>query len=260
MTDRQLDYEVTDSVGVVRYSRPPVNAVRYEDLDALKTLLESLPRADELAVVLTTGGDDAFLAGHDVSEFLAPDTVEESERARRYAATLQTVYDHPLVTVAAVDGPAIGGGAILASLCDVCVASPDASFALTEIDVGIIGGYAPLKRVLPDAVARHMLYSGEPISGRRAHELGMVAVLDAAPRDRAVGYARDIASKSPEAVRAARALVRELQSTTPIDGYRREREYVAALRQYNNTEEAARAFLEDRPPEFDRDGGLDGEG
>lgn len=250
MASRELTYEVQNRVGIVRFSRAPVNAVRHEDLDALRELLESLPKADELAVVLTTGGETAFLAGHDISEFVDCDLAKEEERAERYISTLRTVYNHPLVTVAAVDGPAMGGGTIIASLCDVCITSPDASFALAEINVGIIGGYAPLRRVLPEGVARHMLYSGEPISGQRAYELGMAALLDDNPKERAIQYAEDVASKSPEAVQAARSLVRDLQSLDPILGYRRERDYVAILRQYSNTDEAAQAFLADREPDF----------
>lgn len=250
MSDLSLSYDVADDVGVLTVDRPPVNALRYRDLEAIRDLLESLPRSGERVMAFTTGGDKTFSAGHDVSEFQDYDPADADYRDEVYMSLLGAVYEAPLPVVVGIDGPAVGAGAIVASLCDVRVASPDASFSIPEIDVGIVGGYGPLRRVLPDGVARHMLYTGEPLSAERAHEVGMVSEIADDAAARAVELATDIAAKSPDALRAARAQILESQPAWPIEEYRQEREHIAELRRLPNTDEAATAFIEDREPQF----------
>lgn len=248
MTGFELTYEVADRVGRLHIGRPPVNAVRHRDLRAVQELLSGLPEEDELAMVMSTAGDRAFIGGHEVSEFVDADPDDEPQRRDTYVTFLETLYELTVPSVVAIDGPAVGAGAIIASLCDICIASRDAEFTLAEIDVGIIGGYAPLRRVLPDGVVRYMVYTGESIPCERAHQLGMVTVTDDQPRERALECAGKIASKRPDAVHAARTFIRESQPVDPIEGYRRERDFVADLRQSPEAAEAARAFL-DRTPD-----------
>ncbi|MFB6171337.1 MAG: enoyl-CoA hydratase/isomerase family protein [Haloarculaceae archaeon] len=251
MTDAELTYEVDGRVGVVSYARPPVNALRYEDIAALDEFLAALPEGDELAVVFETGGDRAFSAGHDVAEFGA-DGVPTGEAATEiYMSALETIYEFPLPLIAAVDGPAVGAGAILASLCDDRVVGPDASFAITEINVGIVGGLGPLKRVLPDGVARRMAYTGERLPAERARELGLASELADDPGAAARDLAATIAENSPDAVRAAKASAVEGQPAWPLAEYRREREYIDDLREGDDAGEAADAFLEGREPDYE---------
>lgn len=250
MSDPDLTYEVDGRVGIVTYTRPPVNAFRYEDLARLDRFLSGLPDGDELAVVLATGGERTFSAGHDVTEFGAPDVPTGDEATELYVSTLETIYEFPLPLIAVVDGPAVGAGAIIASLCDDRIVGPNGSFAITEINVGIIGGLGPLRRVLPDGVARRLAYTGEPLPAERAHELGLASELAADPFEAALALARKIAANSPAAVRAATASAIDGQPAWPIEAYRREREYLDELRAGPNAAEAAQAFLEDRDPEF----------
>lgn len=251
MSELSLSYAIEDDVGILTVDRPPVNALRYRDLEELTELLRSLPQSGERVVAFTTGGDKTFSAGHDVSEFEEYDPTDAEYRDSVYMNLLETVYESVVPIVVGVDGAAVGAGAIVASLCDVRVASPGASFSIPEINVGIIGGYGPLRRVLPDDVARHMLYTGEPISAKRAYELGMVSELADDATSRAVELSREIATNSPDALRAARTQVIDSQPDWPIEEYRQERAHIAELRQCPNTAEAAAAFIEDRNPEFD---------
>lgn len=251
MSDFNLSYDVEDNVGILTVERPPVNAFRYQDLAKLTERLRSLPESDERVVAFTTEGKKTFSAGHDVNEFLDDDPADAEYRDEVYMTLLKTVYEAPMPIVVGVDGAAVGAGAIVASLCDIRVASPDASFAIPELNVGIIGGFGPMRRVLPDGVARHMLYTGEALSADRAHELGMVSELANDAAARTVELAKAIAANSPDALRAARAQVVESQPEWPIEEYRQERAHIAALREVPNTDEAAAAFLEDRVPEYE---------
>jgi enoyl-CoA hydratase/carnithine racemase len=247
----ELSYEIERKVGRITIKRPPVNALRYRDWRELTDLLDSLPREDELAVVLATGGDRTFTAGHDVDEFLDDELNETDIERETYSSLFRAIHDVPIPTVVAVDGSCVGGGAILSSLCDLRVAHPGASFILAEINVGIIGGYGFVRRVLPEGTARYILYSGRPISGERAYELGMVNVLADDPVSAALDLGEDVASKNPDAIRAAKSVVTDADGDEPFDVYERELEHIEALREGPNAAEAARAFLEDREPDFE---------
>lgn len=252
MTDPTLEYETRDHVGIVTIDRPPVNALRYEDLDAMADLLEDLPADGELAVVLSGNGDRAFVAGHDVKEFAdAPAAVHEAG-TETYARLAESLYGCPVPTIAAVDGPALGTGMVIAALCDVRIASPDAAFGLPEIDVGVVAGFGLAGRIFPGGVARNMVYTGNPISGERAYDLGAASVLADDPTVAAIERAKDIAAKSPDAVLAAKRLLIEQQSDRPLARLRSERETSEALLRRPNAREAVRSFLEDREPDFER--------
>jgi len=252
MTELEITPTVENDVVTVSLSRPPVNAVRYEDVRSLTEFFDSLSTEDGLACVITTGGEKTFMAGHDVDEFVDYEPANADSYTETYMSFIDTVYTLPIPTIVAVDGPAVGAGAIFASLCDLRVASPDATFALPEINVGIVGGFGPIRRLLPDSVARRMLYTGEEITADRAYELGMVSELADDPHRAATELGETIASKSPDAVRAARRVTIESQPRWPIEEYRREREAIDRLRRGTNAEEAAEAFLENRDPDFQR--------
>lgn len=251
MSDVDLSYAVEDRIGVLTVDRPPVNAVRYEDVGALSDLLSDLPEGDELVVVLTSAGDRAFMAGHDVTEFVNADHDEHVSGSEVYMEFARTLYELPLPSIAAVDGPALGTGMVVTSLCDLRVASPDAAFGLPEINVGVIGGFPPARRAMPESVARHLMYTGEPISGERAYDLGYASVLSETPVEAAMDCARTIAAKSPDGVRAARRIAIETQPDWPIEDFRIEREEAEALLERPNSKEAASAFIDGREPRFD---------
>lgn len=245
-----LHYEVDGTVGVLTYDRPPVNALRYADLAALDDALSGLPRADELAVVLQTAGDRAFSAGHDVTEFDAEEPRDPQRTREIYMDLLDAVYTFPLPLIAAVDGPAVGAGAILPSLCDDRILEPDAHVAITEINVGIIGGLGPMRHVLPDGIARRLAYTGEELAAERAYELGYASELADDAQAAARELAHTIAANDPGAVRAAKAAAVDCQPDWPVTDYGRERDYIDDLREREDAGEAAQAFLEGREPDF----------
>lgn len=252
MTNSVLEYETDGHVGVVTVDRPPVNALRYEDLEAMADLFENLPSDDELAAVLCGAGERAFIAGHDVNEFADASAEVHATGTETYVRLAESLYECPLPTIAAVDGAALGAGMVIATLCDIRIASPDATFGLPEIDVGVVAGFGLASRVLPDEVARNMVYTGNPVTGQRAYDLGMVSVLSEEPDAAAVEHARTIAVKSPDAVLAAKRLVIEQQSNRPVERLHREREASEDLLRRPNTQEAVDAFIEDRDPDFER--------
>lgn len=252
MPTENISYDIENGVGTLNISKPPVNAVSYEDVSSLEELLADLPRENELAFVFETGGEEAFIAGHDIDEFAETDPKREAEGTKVYVDFLRTLYELPIPTIAAIDGPALGTGMVAASFCDIRVVSPEATLGLPEIDVGAAAGYRTIRRLLPDGVARHLAFTGETIDGDRAYELGFASIRSEEPGAAARECAQSIASKSPDSVRAVKDLAVRHQPDWPLADFRRERERTEELLVGENAQEAVQAFLEDREPEFER--------
>jgi enoyl-CoA hydratase len=238
-----------DGVVTIVLDRPPVNALRFEDLKALLELLEGLQaRPDVRAVVITAEGSRAFVAGTDINELaeLTEDSAREALEVVQGVVNL--IYDFPVPVIAAVNGPAIGSGVAIACASDIRIASPNASFILPEVNVGVMGGSAHVARFIPQGRARWMMYTGEAMPCDEAYRLGLVdAVVDAESlRDEAVRLASEIVSKYPPAIRLAKLGLNASEWLSLRDGYKYECELTVQLRADPEVAEVSRRFLEGR--------------
>jgi enoyl-CoA hydratase/carnithine racemase len=200
------------------------------------------------AVLVLTGAGDAFCAGADLKEMAAlAMTVPPRDMAPHLGRNLQVTKP----VVAAVNGVALGGGFLLAMMCDLCVAASSARFGITEARWGRGAPWAaPLPWLVPPRVALELLLTGEPIDARRAHEVGLVnrVVPDAALRQEAGRLAAAVAANAPLSVRAAKAMVqaaagRDLDAAID-EGWR----LFEPVYRSEDAQEGPRAFLEKRPP------------
>jgi enoyl-CoA hydratase/carnithine racemase len=200
------------------------------------------------AVLVLTGAGDAFCAGADLKEMAAlAMTVPPRDMAPHLGRNLQVTKP----VVAAVNGVALGGGFLLAMMCDLCVAASSARFGITEARWGRGAPWAaPLPWLVPPRVALELLLTGEPIDARRAHEVGLVnrVVPDAALRQEAGRLAAAVAANAPLSVRAAKAMVqaaagRDLDAAID-EGWR----LFEPVYHSEDAQEGPRAFLEKRPP------------
>jgi len=199
-------------------------------------------------LVLTGAGDAAFCAGADLKEMAALGmTVPPRDMAPHLGRNLQVTKP----VIAAVNGVALGGGFLLAQMCDLCVAAESARFGITEARWGRGAPWAaPLPWLVPPRVALELLLTAEPIGARRAYEVGLVnrVVPDAALREEAGRLAATVAANAPLSVRAAKAMVhaaagRDLGEALD-EGWRLfEPVYLS-----EDAQEGPRAFLEKRPP------------
>ena len=202
----------------------------------------------DAAVLVLTGAGDAFCAGADLKEMAALGlTVPPRDMTPNLGQNLQVTKP----VIAAVNGPAFGGGFLLAQMCDLCVAGTSARFAITEARWGRGAPWAaPLPWLVPPRVALELLLTGEPIDARRAHQVGLVnrVVPDPELRSEAGRLARRIADNAPLSVRAAKAMVhasagRALEEAVE-EGWRLfEPVYLS-----EDAQEGPRAFVEKRPP------------
>jgi enoyl-CoA hydratase/carnithine racemase len=200
------------------------------------------------AVLVLTGAGDAFCAGADLKEMAAlAMTVPPRDMAPHLGRNLQVTKP----VVAAVNGVALGGGFLLAMMCDLCVAASSARFGITEARWGRGAPWAaPLPWLVAPRVALELLLTGDPIDARRAHEVGLVnrVVPDAALRQEAGRLAAAVAANAPLSVRAAKAMVqaaagRDLDAAID-EGWR----LFEPVYRSEDAQEGPRAFLEKRPP------------
>jgi enoyl-CoA hydratase len=154
--------------------------------------------------------------------------------------------------IAAVNGPALGAGQVLASVADIRIASERATFGTPEINVGRCGGGAHLGRLVPPGMLRLMYFTGEPISAWEAHRVGLVDQLVSAKRlmPAARELAQTIAAKSPLGLRLAKEALNRAEWLPVEDGYALEQQYSTRLMATDDAREAARAAVEKRSPVF----------
>ena len=166
--------------------------------------------------------------------------------------SFDAIYECGVPVIAAVGGPAIGAGLALAACCDLIVASTKATFALTEINVGVLGGVRHTQRMVGPYLAKRMFLTGEAATAEEVHARGAIeSVVDPdqlLPAARAP--ATTIASKSPIAIRLIKESANRVEDLPLQVGYRTEQDYTTRVRRFADSDEARIAYLEKRPPDF----------
>ena len=247
--------EVSDLVATVTFERPPVNAVDFAAVGEIAAAFDSLAdRTDVNCAVFAAGGTRAFIAGADLKAGVQPppdgrpSRIMDPHRAIRDA--FRSIRECQVPVIGAINGPAIGAGLAFASACDILVAAETATFGLTEINVGLLGGAAHLQRMVGTYKMRSMFYTGRLVTAQEMHRLGAVervvppAGLAAAARELAL----EIASKSPLALRLAKDSANRVEFLPTDEAYRIEQTYTAQLLGTIDSREAIAAFVEKRKP------------
>jgi len=246
------------AVAVVRLDRPPVNAVNRQMMSELRDCFAELGEDRSVnTVVLSATGQKAFCAGIDLTEVSGGNPGQRSvadtlDSGRYWRETQRCVRHCTVPVIAAVDKAAIGAGFGLVGVCDLIVASETATFSLTEINVGLLGGAAKALRMLGPYKARMMLFSGEPLTAAELYRLGAVEALvpPGEAEQAAVSLARRLSSKSPIALRLAKESVLRIEGSELEDAYRTEQDYTQRMRTFNDAAEARTAFREKRDPSW----------
>jgi enoyl-CoA hydratase/carnithine racemase len=248
---------VTGRVGVLTLDRPPVNALASSTYRALRSALSQLAATAEVSVVvLRSSSERAFCAGADIGELgqLSGEAAAAADAARQELAreTFSQLLHLPQPTIAVVDGPAIGAGAVVASCCDIRLASSRASFQLPEVAVGRCGGARHLMRHLPQSVVRRMYFSGDRVSAADAAAYGFVELVDAdgSAFEQALALAGRIARHSPLALRLGKEALNSAEPLPVSEGYALEQQYTLRLARSADAQEALAARREKREPRF----------
>lgn len=197
------------------------NSLSVDLLAALHSRVSELASRSDITVLVVTGAGKAFCAGMDLKA-VATDAGLATRLPFQLLSSLArltvAVRRLPMVTVARVNGAAIGGGCGLATVCDTAITHADSKMGFPEVDLGVCPAVvAPwLVRKIGAGRARHVLLSGGVLTGQRAHELGIVdsCVPTLADLDAAVeGAAARLATGGPRALRATKALLNDLDGS-----------------------------------------------
>ncbi|EMA72204.1 enoyl-CoA hydratase/isomerase family protein [Halorubrum distributum] len=258
MTRDTIEFDVDDrGVATITVDRPEqLNALTAETLEAIEEALDEAADRDARVLVIAGAGDEAFVAGADISHMVdlsTPEAQAYAELGHRVADAIETF---PAPTVAAVDGYAFGGGCELALACDMRVAAESAVLGQTEIDLGIIPGWGGTQRLpalVGDEVARRLIFLGERIDAEEAAEVGFVGevVADAEFDDRIDELAGELAAKPATALRAAKEALNAAGEGSASTGLALERRAWAGLFGTHDQREGMEAFLAKREPEFE---------
>jgi enoyl-CoA hydratase/carnithine racemase len=225
------------------------NAIDRATRAELADTLTTLDADSEVRVVVVTGTGTAFCAGVDLKDRGASDEPAASIGAEPLVAPFER-FSKPLL--AAVNGPAVGGGFEIALCCEIRIASPEASFSLPEVRIGSMPGSGGTQRIfdaLPSSVAWWTLLSGSPLGAEEAYRHGLIsALVDAAHLvDEAVALAQRIAEGAPLSLGAIKQAGRA--AGTP-EGRELERTLWASLAATEDRAEGRAAFREKRSPDF----------
>jgi enoyl-CoA hydratase len=250
----EIILETVDKVARVIIDRPPVNALTIALYAEIADLFEALgKRTDIHCVVLSARGARAFCAGLDLHEFLAATVEDDPRRAAIVRRMFHAVRTCAIPVIAAVNGPALGAGCVLASVCDIRVAAENATFGLPEINVGRCGGGAHVGRHVPPGLLRRMFFTGQPIPAAEAYRVGFVD--EVVPLDglmpTAEALAATIAAKAPLGLRLGKAALNAVEFMPTDEGYAVEQSYSTRLMATRDAREATRAVVEKRPPVFE---------
>lgn len=252
-----FDYSLDGAIGLVRLNRPDkLNAINPKMVRELRDLVAAVEADDAARVLVFTGNGRAFSAGADISEIVALGT------APAFAAFIETIQktynaleDLGRPTIAAMNGVAFGGGLELALACDFRILAEDGKVGVPEILIGALpgaGGTQRLAHMLPQAVAKQMIYMGESLDAARALALGLVNQV--VPKDRVLEAAMTMAARlaelPPIAIRAAKLLVHGAVNDNLKTGIEAERQAMAYLYGTEDRNEGMRAFLEKRKAKF----------
>ncbi|HVO30557.1 MAG TPA: enoyl-CoA hydratase [bacterium] len=234
--------EIAGGVCTIRFDRvEKKNALTVAMYARIVSLLEAAAADSAIRVVLLTGAGSAFTAGNDLGDFLnAPPTDESSPVLRM----LHILVDFEKPIVAAVNGLAIGVGTTLLLHCDLVLAAASARFQMPFVALGLVPEGASsvvLPRMAGMAKASELLLLGEPFDAATAKDAGIASeiVADAELGSRALERAAALAAKPPEALRAAKRLLREPGRRELHDAISRE---ASVFRERLLSEEAREAF------------------
>jgi methylglutaconyl-CoA hydratase len=242
----------------VTLNRPEVRNAFNEDLIAqITTWAESVQADGPARVAVLSGAGKVFCAGADLTWMskMVGYTRDENVRDARTMARMFDALDRlPIPLIGRIHGAALGGGVGLAAVCDIVVAAEDASFAFTEVKLGIlpavISPYAIAK--IGVSAARELFLTGARFSAERAQAIGLVHAIGAeADLDRMVAkYVNDLTTSAPQAVAAAKRLIADVSGATRTVATELTIDAIADRRVSPEGQEGMGAFLAKRPPSW----------
>lgn len=249
--------ELDGAVAVITIDRPKaLNALNKQVLSELSEAIAQVGSSKTIrALIVTGGGEKAFVAGADIAEMAAFSAAEAQAFGELGHRVLDSLEHLHIPVIAAVNGFALGGGSELALACDFIYASEKAKFGLPEVTLAVIpgfGGTQRLTRLVGRARAKEMIFTGDMVDAAKAKEIGLA--LEVLPPADLMAHCRKIAGtiakRGPLAVAQAKRVIDGGADLQLKDGNSIERDGFAKLFGTADQKEGMAAFLAKRPSEF----------
>ncbi len=251
-----VGFRIDDRIALVTVNRPPVNALNRQLEDELEDVFDELAGLQEIgAVVITGGGEKAFIAGADIKMIAEKNTEEAAEMSASTQRVLLKIERFDRVVIAAINGLALGGGCEVAMACDMRVMDESTIIGLPEVTLALLpgaGGTQRLARLVGIGKAKELILTGDPIGAEEAKSIGLVERI--APKGEAVSEAKKLAKRvmlrGPVAVTNAKRAINEGIDLPLEEGLKREAILFSDLFKTQDMREGVAAFIEKRKPKF----------
>ncbi len=248
-----IKLERRGEVAIAWLDRPPANSIAPEVVETMERIWAAVTGSREIrALVFASANQQLFCAGADIKAFTKMDPAAGRDLLDGMHALLRAMERSPVVTIAAVNGAALGGGCELAMACDIRLVAESASFGQPEVNLGIIpgfGGTQRLPRLVGEPRALEMNLTGESISAYAAYELGLAhrVVPDHELLDTAIRWARKLAGQAPLAIEQ----IKRVSAAGDLDvGIEAEKAAFERVFGSDDAREGIGAFLAKRTPRF----------
>jgi enoyl-CoA hydratase/carnithine racemase len=247
-----LELEIVGHTAVLTLANPPANTWTCASLAALTRLVAELNANREVySLVITGQGEKFFSAGADLKVFADGDKVLAREMARRFGEAMEALSQFRGVSIAALNGYAMGGGLECALACDIRIAEEQAQLALPEAAVGLLpcaGGTQNLPWLVGEGWAKRMILCGERVDAATALRIGLVeeVVAKGAAKAAALALAAKVERQSPSSVAACKRLIQGARLRAPASWLPVERELFLDLFDTEDQQEGVNAFLSKR--------------
>jgi enoyl-CoA hydratase len=257
MSFENVRTQTRDGIHFITIDRPKVlNALNAQTVEEIGRAFDAVRDDDNVrCVIITGGGEKAFVAGADINELAQMTPTTGKATAERGQRVFSNIERFPKPVIAAINGFALGGGCELALACHIRLASERAQLGLPEVTLGIIPGYGGtqrMARLLGKGKALELILTGERISAEEAERIGLVNRV--VPQEQLLAVAeelaRKIASRGPLAVRASIEAVMSGSDMPFAEGQFLEATLFGLLASTEDMKEGMAAFLEKRQAQF----------
>lgn len=248
--------KIIGHTALLTMSNPPANTWTADSLQLLKQKVTELNANREIyALVLTGEGEKFFSAGADLKLFADGDKGNAASMAKHFGEAFEALSSFRGVSIAAINGYAMGGGLEVALACDIRIAEAQAVMALPEATVGLLpcaGGTQNLTALVGEGWAKRMILCGERVDADTALQLRLVeeVVAKGSALDTAITLAKKVANQSPSSVAVCKLLIQAGRSMPRTQALPVERELFVGLFDTKDQAEGVNAFLEKRKAEW----------
>ncbi len=242
-------------VALLEIDNPPMNALGRAARAALLARLDEIDADATIRAVVLTGRGRAFCGGDDLKEQAEAQKTKSNAHLGEFGRVLERIETYRLPVIAAINGWCLGGGLELASVCDIRIASSEAKFVCSGVNVGLMASAYRLPRLIGVARAKHMLLTGSPHDAATAERFGLVTAVHstAALMKEALALAERIASRAPLSVEATKRTAALAPDLSPEEAAKVNAKELSVLGRSADHKEALAAFIAKREPAFRRE-------